>query len=264
MEQRYTFLGSIHPARAEYTTREFSVGITALETGVPAVLHLSIIRNQIAATVESVERWDIFDLRNVVKNLLETHVAIVGFLTGHAYSVELTRVLNRADAIDYVFGVDIPCIVERMRGVDVDAQAKVILGKAVGPHGVYLTRCLADLSMAMREAGDTPFYCYRAIESLRHHCAAVRGIVDEPRAAQWAAFHAVTGGREALVRDLEPKAVASRHGEPVLSSSADRAAAMTKAWEVVAAYIDQLPSPDTEHVAAARQSRIRGGGRIAR
>jgi hypothetical protein len=38
-----------------------------------------------------------------VKHILQTHLAMVGYLKGFVYDFEVTRVLNQSRALDYVF-----------------------------------------------------------------------------------------------------------------------------------------------------------------
>ena len=57
-------------------------------------------------------------MRNVVKRQVQTEFAMVGFVKGDAYDLEVTRVLNQERGIDYVFGIDIPVLAKR--GSDAD------------------------------------------------------------------------------------------------------------------------------------------------
>lgn len=47
--------------------------------------------------------------------------------------------------------------------------------------------------MPRPHADDTTFYRYRAIESLRHHCAALHDLTAADKAKQWQEFRAVCG-----------------------------------------------------------------------
>src|SRR5437764_3406318 len=118
---------------------------------------------------------------------------MVGYLKGYAYDFEITRVVHQGRKIDYVFGIDVPCIAERGKVVDLQDALSKLRGKTVGPNGLYLHRCFSDLVSSMKHADDTGFYCYRAIESLRHHCAAVHGLAAADKPIQCAKFREVSG-----------------------------------------------------------------------
>jgi hypothetical protein len=154
--------------------------------------------------VESENNWDTFDLRNLVKTLVQNELAMIGYLKGYAYVFQMTRALNQSRGIDYVFGIDIPCLAQRGISTDMNEALSKLQGKTVGPNGVFLFRCFNDLVSSMKHADDTGFYCYRAIDSLRHHCAAPPRTVLEsmaPQAALTRAFFfpvALAGGGRGL------------------------------------------------------------------
>lgn len=105
------------PERAQMSL-QFGLGFSNPALGIEAEVKASIVLNQVAVWVDSEHVWDIFDLRNAVKGIVQDHLAMVGYLTGYAYEIEIFRVLNRSRNIDYVFGIDIPCLAERGKSVD--------------------------------------------------------------------------------------------------------------------------------------------------
>ena len=108
--QPYIFQGIVLPERAQLSL-QFALGFEHLSSGVKATARVSILLNQAVVWVETEHDWNIFDLRNVVANIVQGHLQMVGYLKGLAYDFELTRVLNQERATDYVFGIDIPCLV---------------------------------------------------------------------------------------------------------------------------------------------------------
>jgi hypothetical protein len=131
----YLLEGVVHPERAQITLQLLPLGFRHLASGTEAVAHVSILLNQVALWVESACEWDIFDLRNVAKSILQNELAIVGYLKGYAYEVEIRRVLNRALSIDYVFGIDIPCIAERNKAIDLACESKEFVRKQMETQG---------------------------------------------------------------------------------------------------------------------------------
>ena len=89
----YLFQGVVLPERAQ-VSMSFQVEFTRSRSGLPGAAKVSIILNQVAVWVETDRAWDIFDLRNVVKNLVQDELAILGYLKGYAYTFEITRVLQ--------------------------------------------------------------------------------------------------------------------------------------------------------------------------
>lgn len=233
----YFFSGVVVPERAQLSL-QITLGFSHVASGVNGTARISIVLNQIAVWIESEHDWDIFDLRNVVKNIIQNHLAMVGYLKGYAYDFEITRVLNQSREIDYVFGIDIPCLADRDNTVDLQDALFKLREKTIGPNGMLLNRCFSDLVSAMKHADDTGFYCYRAIESLRHHCAAVHGLSADNKSTQWAKLREVSGSDEQTIRAIKAAADPLRHGEAHAVDSEDRAKLLTSTWNVVDEYIN--------------------------
>jgi hypothetical protein len=235
----YLFQGVVLPERAQLSL-QLTLGFSHLASGVSGVAKVSIVLNQVAVWIESEHDWDIFDLRNVVKNIIQNHLAMVGYLMGYAYEFEVTRVLNQSRKIDYVFGIDIPCLAERGKSIDLQDALVKLRDKTIGPNGVFLHRCFSDLASSMKHADDTGFYCYRAIESLRHHCATVHGLFGADKLKQWEKFREVSGCSEETLRAIKAAADPLRHGEVSGINSEDRAKLFTSTWDVVDGYLNGI------------------------
>jgi hypothetical protein len=89
----------------------------------------------------------------------------------------------------------------------------------------------------MKNADDTGFYCYRAIESLRQHCILKYKIDPEEKAEQWQKVRELATCDEATLRQIKAVADPLRHGEVVKVTSSDRAELFVKTWDVVDAYL---------------------------
>lgn len=235
----YLFHGVVRPERAQLSL-SFELGFTHVSSRVAGVARVSIVLNQVAVWIESDHEWDIFDLRNVVKNLVQGQLDMIGFIKGYAYDLEVTRALNQTRGVNLVFGIDIPCLRERGKNIDLDAELIKLRNKMIGPNGVYLNRCFNDLVSAMKHADDTGFYCYRAIESLRHHCAAIYGLSSTEKSTQWKKFREVTGCDEDTLRSTKESADPLRHGENTGITSDNRGALLMSTWDVVDAYFQHI------------------------
>ena len=239
MTHQYLFQGVVLPERAQISLA-FSLGFSHMTSGANGEAHISIILNQVAATIESTHEWDIFDLRNVVLNLVRGQLDAIGYLVGHAYGLEITRVINRERSIDYVFGIDMPCISGRKEPVDLNASLIELRAKLAGPQGVFLHRCFADLVSAMKNADDTGFYCYRALESLRHHCAAAHDLSNQGKAVQWDKFRQLANTDRDTIDKIKVAADPTRHGEFVGITSEGRIELLTATWNIVDSYLAQV------------------------
>jgi len=233
----YLFQGVVLPERAQLTLK-FVLEFSHISSGTIGTADVSIALNQVAVWVRSEHEWDIFDLRNVVKNIIQNQLAMIGYIKGYVYDLELTRVLNRSRKIDQVFGIDIPCITERNVAVDLQEAVNRLREKSMGPDGIFLHRCFGDLASAMKFADDTGFYCYRAIESLRHHCASRHGLTAAAKSKQWEKFRDAAGCSEETLRAIKEAADPLRHGEASSAIGADRLKLFSSTWDVVDGYLN--------------------------
>jgi hypothetical protein len=243
----YLFYGTVLPERAplslKYKTPKRISVQTADGESRSLNVHLNIILNQIGVTVEVEQEFErIFDLRNIVKDIIQDDLALVGFIKGHAYNFEITRVINRSFSTDFVFGIDIPVIAERNKDMSVQGRFEEILRKATTPDGIYLKRCFSDLVAAMKDHQNSSFYCYLAIESLRNHCAVANNMLISKEKAQWKKFREVSGYcREDIERYKPEYADQQRHGKPGKPmSDQERAEMFLLTWDIVDAYLDSI------------------------
>lgn len=239
--QSYLFEGVVLPERAQIS-HQIQFQFTHITSGAVGNADVSIVLNQVAVWIDTEIEWDIFDLRNVVRSLLQNQLAVIGFLEGYAYDLEVKRVLNRHLGIDYVFGIDIPCIAERNKLIDKAERLSLIHQKISGREGVLLHRCFNDLVMAMKNSDDTGFYCYRAIESLRQHCILKYNLPPEikKKAEQWKKFREIAECDEDTIREIMLFADPVRHGNITSMTSQDREKLFINTWNIVDMYVQNI------------------------
>lgn len=236
----YLLYGTVLPERAQLS-HEIELEFSHLGSGVCGRAKVSIVLNQLAVWIYSDHDWDIYDLRNMVKTLVSNQLAILGYLLGYAYDLEITRILNRSRNIDYVFGIGIQYLSERNSNTNIGELFKEIRNKTNGNDGVLLHRCFNDLVSAMKHADDTGFYCYRAIESLRHHCASRYNLTARNKNEQWNKFREVSGSDENIMRNIKEAADPLRHGNVgCISSAEDRKNLLMSTWDIVDQYLKNL------------------------
>jgi hypothetical protein len=92
----------------------------------------------------------------------------------------------------------------------------------------------------MKQAADTGFYCYRAIEALRHYCATRNGLSDAEKPKQWEKFWEVSSCDEQTLRTIKAAADPLRHGEVFGVNANERATLFTRTWDVVDGYLKNI------------------------
>jgi hypothetical protein len=237
-ENLYIIKGIVHPERAQISFGPIEFETLHLSTGLRAGITFNIVLNQVTVLVRSDVEWDIFDLRNIAKQLAADHLAMVGYIKGYAYEIEIRQILNTDKNIDYVYGIDIPCIGERNKEKDISVEIPKLMAHANGVNGIFIRRCLNDLIMAMRHPDDTAFYCFRALESLKHYCRVCFDIDRE--SDQWKKLGELTGTGKDDIEFIREKAFPTRHGDVVGITSDEREKMFLKTWDVVDAFLSSL------------------------
>jgi len=165
---------------------------------------------------------------------------MVGYLKGYAYNYEITRVINQDQKVDYVFGIEIPCLEKRGKDVDLNKEIKDTQGKTLGINGIYIQRCLTDLSLSMKYADDTAFYCYRAIESLCRHCAAINELTSSKDSNQWEKFRDISKVSKDEIMKIKDLSDPLRHGGYISMTSKEREEIFLNTWDIVDKYLKNI------------------------
>jgi len=237
---QYILKGVVMPERALLSiTGSRSVELIHSGTGRTISVDLSIVLNQITVWVQSEFPWDLHDLRNIVLYHVNNVCACMAFAKGLAYEVDIRQVLNKEQGIDYVYGIEVPCIAERRKTEEeVTDLFNDVLRKRIGKQGIYINRCVNDLKMALSHSEDTAFYCFRAIESLRFYCEHAYAIAKESE--QWQKVASLSGYDRGYIEQIARWAGTERHGGAQYYSGDQRAEMLTKTWNVVEGFITNL------------------------
>lgn len=239
MVEPYLFLGRILPERAQLSFNS-NLAIHQKDTDTTCRAEISIVLNQLVVRFHSELEWNIYDLRNIVLNAVRVDLTALGYLLGRGYEIEITRVLNHSKGVDYVYGIEVPCISKPRSDIDIDARLRQLRTLFASESGMFVTRCFNDLTSAIQHADDSPFCCYRAIEAIRRHCAASHGLLEKDRSIQWQKFREVTGATKDEISFISEAAKDLRHGGLPNFSENSREDILTKTWAIVDKYLDAL------------------------
>jgi len=209
-------------------------------------IKLDITCNQITCWVDTNSECNltIYDLKNEVQEYISIHLAVLGFVSGYVYNIEITQVIYEERSVG-VFPIFIHCIQERNKNIDANNKFISLLSKVNSDKlsSIYLSRCFTDLTMAMKNPVDTGFYCYRAIESLREYCKNKHGM-GKNKDAPWEKFREIIGYAERKDFDDYIKVVTDfaypvRHGDTLHITDSNRVEIFMKTWDVVEAFLEK-------------------------
>jgi hypothetical protein len=242
--ETYLFIGRVLPERAALSVEKFGARLDYIQNGVPrrCVVRVRILVNQIAVWFRSYDAWHLPGLRNVVAEMLQAELSRIGYFTGHAYDFEITRVINVERNDDLVFGIDTPAIAGRLGIVDLQAHFVPLRKLSTGLHARLLDRCFNDLASALRHPADRAFYCYRAIESLSHHCGTLKEVVFGERddARRWELFRDTAGCSRDDVMAIKREADDPRHGRASSVKYGGDDDLLSSTWSVVDKYLSAI------------------------
>lgn len=171
-----------------------------------------------------------YEVGAVLQSVLDS----LGFVLAASLEIEMTT--GRADAGMIIGGHTSLPAHARVNGdrVEPDLFSKYL--EAVDGNA-NIRHALADMRMALRLSTDTAFYCYRAIECIRHEF--VDPADGTKTAPSWTRMHAALGTAQAEMEPLTKLATARRHGESLPISFDDRLKWLRWTREVIGRYIEE-------------------------
>jgi len=231
---RYTFFGKAHPERCLVSIGELRIEIKNTEGEINGELVFYISLSQIVAVFscdKQVENY--LTLKNSVENLIRTAVDALGYTLACGYDIEIVDMIDSLGNAPIVFGVVIPAIVSSAK--DAGVTFLNIIDVFKDARGKYLMRCLADLREAIRVPGDTGFFCYRGIESLRQFF--IHQEVAKDDKTSWEMLRTELNVDRSDLDEIKVFADPLRHGDFVAISDAERAKVFRLTWSIVNKFV---------------------------
>ena len=125
----YILSGLVLPERAQLTYGPTEFEFRVVEGNLAGRARINVVLNNITVWWFVDAEWDLFDLRNTVVRAVLSEISIIGYIKGFGYDVEIRHVLHNALGVDYVYGIDIPCLVQRNAAVDLNKRFGEMPGK---------------------------------------------------------------------------------------------------------------------------------------
>ena len=252
----YTFTGRVLPERTYVSFQRDDVSLTPLENEVKhtfhsgddirvAKLHVRTVINnaQIIVNVGSEIEVNLEALRDIVETVAKSYVDAYGYLEGRGHHIEMTSAIDSTGTKWQVFGVQEPAI-QATRGdrPDPGIAFGALFGKAEHNEQYrarQLRRALSDLQAAITTPDDTAFFCYRAIECLRHcyEDSSSAETSDQERKSAWGRMRRALCFERSWIEDIERLSKEQRHGSQLSMPHEVRQMVMQRTWKIVDRYI---------------------------
>lgn len=235
----YMFWGKVLPERAQLDMN-FKVNFIADKLDLKGDAFISIILNQVLVTLKIDKEVNILTLKRIVSSLLDKEMAKLAFIRGFDYTVVIDRCLKEDLTEDWVYGIDYPLESGVHTLKEINERMNWLRMLSVGMDGLLIDRCLNDFKSALTHIEDAPFYCYRAIESLRNHCSEQNDINDEPRSIQWEFFRNTALISTEDINFFTKWSRDIRHGRAVYMSDDEEVTVINKAHQIISSYLENI------------------------
>lgn len=186
-----------------------------------------IAQNQICLRVETERKPnEVGTFRNELSTICRSMVDAICYQWAMGLDVELTTMIDATTGDCAIFCCNVPEI-QNAKSERPQLNPNDLLSLAVS--NVHLRRALSDLREAIRNADDTGFFCFRAIESIRQHFKSS----SNSDAQSWERLRQSLHVDRSWIDVITPIAEALRHGENTSMTGAQRLKVMQHAWKIV-------------------------------
>lgn len=226
-DMRYVFFGKVLPERANVHTP--SVTFTDPNDS-EGTITVSIKRSQVMALASFPESDIQLDsLKHSIGTIAQDVIDTFSFITGSAYSVEITSVLTPDDTMGiYQEGYEID-----NNEIPINEQEDIfreMIGLFAGEGGIFLRLCLADFRRSMQAPVDTGFLCFRSVETIRQY---FRYAHDLNKKQSWKRLREELDLTREEINFVQEFADPRRHGELVWMREQDRMEVVNFTWMVI-------------------------------
>jgi hypothetical protein len=177
MSKTWTFYGVVLPERVPLTWntpiggKAFS-SILGLDFTFRVMIHASQVIVDLTIDKDGV---DIASLRNLAVSNAQILTDLIGYTNAYCFNVEIRSAVCRESDDWFVFGIEVPALVETRAGQPREIDGATLQAVAGSPAAQFV---LADFTNAMRSPVGTGFYCYRAIEAMMQFMKSSEGEHD--------------------------------------------------------------------------------------
>lgn len=199
-------------------------------------LSLFIRDSQILSIIETDEETkNIQYLKGLVEEYAYIIVDVLVYTSGVSYDVEVTSAITPSNEITF-FGAERPALQQHIEreGVYLEERLGNIWGLYSESTNRHLRRALSDLRKASNYPLDSPFYCYRAVESLRHYF----GDEDTDKKEEWERMRAKLGVEKEDIMTIKEFADPRRHGDKIEITEEKRVEILQTTWSMIDSYVD--------------------------
>jgi hypothetical protein len=231
----YIFNGRVHPERAHVTlSQPLSCDVRFKGRQDVYNLIITVDVGQVNIIVDTKKHDDLYTLKNLVRDCVANVIDAYGYLKGRTHHVEITSVVDTETLESIVFSIEIPVIADSSAERHIK-DFDIVLGLAM--DSPQLRRALASLRHAMASVGETAFFCYHAVESIKCHFYLPEEDPNDEKCSKkaWERLrNALRIEKEFIVEGIKKLfADEQRHGLDPHITDFERAQLFSRTWQIV-------------------------------
>lgn len=243
MTKEHLITGRIIPERKTFSHEGLRLYVEEPDKGIDICLLFGVSDNQLIAKVQGeIGKQSNAGLKHMVTQAEEIVLNTIAFTTGTIFEVDVVGLIrdrdDRADGSFDFHHFDNTHDIITERGSSFDW--KQIWEICISDDGLPLRRCLNDLRSALKDFGDSPFYCYRAMETIKGHIGYLSGETKDKK--QWRVMRNVLGLSRADLEVVKDLADPLRHGGSLSYDGSQWREVIRISWDATDAYIRYLLS----------------------
>lgn len=224
--------GQIRPAGSNYSLSKRTLNADGIR------VEISISDSQVVALLDfrDLPVKHPFTIRNVVERTIQSQIDISSFVQGRGYLFEMNVIIIPGELM-YEPQYSAPVLEDKLTDeLEHEYWNKISIIYST-EHADDLRRVLKDFRIALQDANETGFACYRAVEAIRKHI----GKLEEDNERSWETVHSVLGTSSSdFIKIAREHANERRHGGRQMLSDEEREWIFEITWDAIKKYIDNI------------------------
>jgi hypothetical protein len=206
---KYTARGAIYPLTKLLTARLPTIRVRWLDTSI--VFSPAVEKSRISIDVDSPVEIPPADLMILCEQVVQNFLGSLAIGLAVIYEAYIESLEDSSGNITQrelaTPGVPLPSNLDGPPGDEVNN----LLSLTQGPLGHHIGMAFDEFRLASRRPQDTAFHCFRAIECLRHYCAAKYNLSSKGQ--QWEKVRELAVCTRDYMQPIVARAEEIRHGE---------------------------------------------------
>lgn len=261
MSYKYTFIGEVHPKRANFEVNaRIVVQIKRPEFGIDGMATLEFKDSEfIAEYLTSVnhtqdEKANLETLKNCIEESIRLIVDTYCYIKSYNYDVEINKVTCLELNIDKAFTIQGEWNINKDKEQTDNELTNWMMFLSMRRDLEFLKNVLSDFRRSIKYPAETAAFCFRAVETIRRFYFEDMTIADEKkrRIVGWKLLRKELDFNRKFFKEIEKFAVPNRHGNYPVITYPEREKIMNKTRQVIDGFMRYVQQKKVEEIRERR------------